>query len=315
MKFLMNMPLTDFVLSEYTKSELIDMCKAYKCDGYEVIWCDEKYKFDFPEEKIKGWHLSFYSDWVDFWKNDEKALAKKFGSKQNYIDFFGCKSKEHIINKYKEDLNRAKNAKAEYVVFHVSDVSVEETYTYKWKHTDEEVIDCAIEVINEILKDGNYDFYFLVENLHWSGFTFTNPQITKRLLDGISYKNKGIMLDIGHLMCTSTKIKTLQEAVSYIKIQLENHNDIIGHIKGIHLHQSLSGEYVSKNCNKSDDFIQKNLPKEYAQRFSVSYNHILNIDTHNAFTDENIAEIIKMISPEFVVHELSASNKKEKNEY
>ena len=32
---------------------------------------------------------------------------------------------------------------ARYVVFHVSDVSVEEGFTYHWRHTHEEVIDAA----------------------------------------------------------------------------------------------------------------------------------------------------------------------------
>ena len=40
---------------------------------------------------------------------------------------------------------------AEYVVFHVSDVSMEECFTYRFSHTNNQVIDAALELINELL--------------------------------------------------------------------------------------------------------------------------------------------------------------------
>lgn len=40
------------------------------------------------------------------------------------------------------------------------------------------------------------DMALLVENQWWSGFTFCDPAMTRRLLDGIAYDNVGIMLNI-----------------------------------------------------------------------------------------------------------------------
>lgn len=77
------------------------------------------------------------------------------------------------------------------MVFHVSDVSIEEGYTYHWLHTNQEVIDAAVEVINLILGTETWPFEFLVENQWWPGFTFTEPEETVRLLEGIRLQGKG----------------------------------------------------------------------------------------------------------------------------
>lgn len=86
---------------------------------------------------------------------------------------------------------------AAYVVFHVTDVSVEENYTYRWLHTNEEIIDAAAELINLLLGDAEWPFAFLVENQWWPGFTLTEPENTSCLLEGIRYPRKGILLDTG----------------------------------------------------------------------------------------------------------------------
>ncbi len=49
-----------------------------------------------------------------------------------------------------------------------------------------------------------------------AGFTFTEPELTRRLLDGIRAERKGIMLDIGHLMNCDTSLRTLEEGADYV---------------------------------------------------------------------------------------------------
>ena len=154
-----------------------------------------------PQALHVGYHLTFYPDWLDFWRGDRAALTEKFGSEEVWRSFYGGpEGRETLLRLYREDLDRAVTWGARYVVFHVSDVSVEEGFTYHWRHTHEEVIDAAAEVINLLLGDRAWPFDFLVENQWWPGFTFTEPELTRRLLDGIRAERKGIMLDIGHLM-------------------------------------------------------------------------------------------------------------------
>ena len=64
---------------------------------------------------------------------------------------------------------------AKYLVFHVSDVSIEEGYTYRWRHTLEEVVDGAAEVINVLFKGAEDGPDLLLENLWWPGLTRPPP--------------------------------------------------------------------------------------------------------------------------------------------
>ena len=222
MDTLMSLPMTASVLTEY--GDLEEACRSCGCDGLEVVWGGEELPCTVPQALHVGYHLTFYPDWLDFWRGDRAALTEKFGSEEVWRSFYGGpEGRETLLRLYREDLDRAVTWGARYVVFHVSDVSVEEGFTYHWRHTHEEVIDAAAEVINLLLGDRAWPFDFLVENQWWPGFTFTEPELTRRLLDGIRAERKGIMLDIGHLMNCDTSLRTLEEGADYVHRMLDRH--------------------------------------------------------------------------------------------
>ena len=184
MDTLMSLPMTASVLTEY--GDLEEACRSCGCDGLEGVWGGEELPCTVPQALHVGYHLTFYPDWLDFWRGDRAALTEKFGSEEVWRSFYGGpEGRETLLRLYREDLDRAVTWGARYVVFHVSDVSVEEGFTYHWRHTHEEVIDAAAAVINLLLGDRAWPFDFLVENQWWPGFTFTEPELTRRLLDGI----------------------------------------------------------------------------------------------------------------------------------
>ncbi|QIB70743.1 TIM barrel protein [Aminipila butyrica] len=305
---LINMPLVDEVLKEYQDSnQLEEVCRRYGCQGIEAIWGGEDCEFSLDRKLIRGWHLAFFCDWVDLWNNNEIQLMHKFKSKKSWEMFYGGPNREALIKLLSEDLDRAQQSGAEYVVFHVSDVSVEEVYTYQWLHSDEEVVDRTAELINLLMDGKKYTFKLLLENLHWAGFTFTKPDITKRMLKNIHYQNKGIMLDLGHLMCTNLELQSQEEAIDYIHKMLDEHGILCRYIKGVHLHQSVSGEYTKEHL-----CIVPKLPEDYLEKFAVSYQHILNIDTHQPVTHPGIQSLIERIAPEYLVHELASSGRADK---
>ena len=163
MKTSINFPLYQGCLAEYgTFDELLSACRALGCDGIEVIWGDTPCE-PLPD-RVLGYHLTFWPDWLDFWLGDEAALLRKFGTRAAWEAHYGVAGRKDMLAQYRQDLERAEQLGAEYVVFHVSDVSIEEGYTYRWFHTDEEVIDAACELINELTADRPQSFAFLVEN-------------------------------------------------------------------------------------------------------------------------------------------------------
>lgn len=302
MKELMSLPLDGKTLREY--EDLCAACEAAGCDGLEMIWGGEPIPEGIPARVRIGYHLAFYPDWLDFWRQDTAALRRKFGGDSVWQGFYGGDTRARLLAFFEEDMDRAQALGAEYVVFHVSDVSIEEGYTYEWLHTDEEVIDAAIAVLNALLKNRAPTFRLLVENQWWPGFTFTKPALTARLLDGISYPKKGIMLDTGHLMnCSHIDEET--EGIRYIHEMLDAHGALCEEIYGVHFHQSLSGSYVRENTGA----LPKRLAADYYTRYAESYSHILQIDRHQPWTDKAARTLIERIAPEYLVHELSAKNR------
>ena len=279
--------------------------KALGLDGIEAIVDPDDLADECPDALIAGYHMVFYPDWVDFWRQDEKKLLAKFQSWDEIKSVYRGTKPEDLMVQFKEDLAYGIKRHTPYMVFHVSDVSLKESYTYRWLHTNKEVLDAAIEFINELLKGVEPSFDFLIENLWWPGFTFTEPAETEYILSRIDYPRKGIMLDTGHLMSTNTWLQNQKEAIRYILIKIKKHGELAKAIRGMHFHQSLSGAYVWKHTGAvPDDF-----PVDYFEAFAYNYPHVEAIDRHRPWTEPDCVKIIDAVEPLYLTHELSDGHK------
>ena len=82
MKKLISLAAAQSILCEYGNMKgLEDSCRALGCDGYELIWGGEELPADLPADLTYGYHLTFFPDWLDFWRGDEAALKEKYGEK------------------------------------------------------------------------------------------------------------------------------------------------------------------------------------------------------------------------------------------
>lgn len=304
MKETMSLAMNADILSEYgNQAGLRAELDALGLQGIEGVWAMEPIPTDFLQNFVIGYHLTFFSDWLDLYQENHGALREKFGNLDTAREFYGGLGPDYLLRFYREDLERAKALGAKYIVFHVSDVSIEEGYTYCWRHTSEEVIDASADVANALLSSQHGEFDFLMENLWWSGFTMTVPALTERMLDAVKYPGKGIMLDTGHLMNTNPDLATEQDGVAYIHQMLDAHGSLCKYIRGIHLHQSLSGAYVREHVGA----VPAELPGDCFERFGFSYGHILQIDRHQPWTIPEASSIVGRIQPDYLTHELSAS--------
>ena len=303
MKQLLSMPLGPDTHKVYP--DLKAACEEAGCDGLEMMWSGLDIPEDVPEEVRVGYHLAYYPTWMDFWTGNRVGLLREFGSEEVWIGYYGGSRPERLIQYFREDLDRAEALDARYVVFHVAEVTLAEHYTYQWRHSHEEVIDMAAELLNQVLRGRNTDLLLLVENQWLPGFTFTDPGLTHRMLDAIEYPNKGIMLDIGHLMNCNPVLKTEEEGAAYVQNMLDIHGELCRYIRGIHLHQSLSGDYVRVHAGPG--CIPPDWPENYYDRLSGAYGHLYQIDRHQPWHSETIRPVLERIAPEYVTHELRNS--------
>ncbi len=134
--------------------------------------------------------------------------------------------------------------------------------------------------------------------------------MTKRLIDGVNYAKKGLMLDTGHLMNTNQELKTSKEALQYIRTVMNENSSVKDYIKGIHLHQSLSGENAKRMRNS-----KISLKQDYWERMYQLYEYIFQLDEHKPFVCEGVKEFIKEINPQYITYELITRNREEHEAY
>jgi endogenous inhibitor of DNA gyrase (YacG/DUF329 family) len=131
----------------------------------------------------------------------------------------------------------------------------------------------------------------------------TEPELTRKLLESVAYPRTGVMLDVGHLLNLNTALRSLDEGVDYIHSVLDLYGDL-SFIKGIHLQQSLSGEYAENLMAHPPT-----MTGSYEERFSAAVPHLFNIDNHRPFCSERINEIIERVAPEYLVFEQMSSDR------
>lgn len=318
----MNFPVYSGMLNWFEDSKAIEeYSQQGGLNGLEVILAGESDQGKILPHMVNGVHLFFHIFWMDFWKGDFTRLDEEFDSREQWVEFYGGMDQKAYLDPFRKDLEYAEKIGAKYVVFHVSEVTLRESFIYRYKYSDREVIDAAIEVINTLLSEKEYSFDFLVENLWWSGLTMTNPALTRRLYQGIQYEKKGIMLDIGHYMNTNSRLRTPEDAVAYVHRMLDKHEKagipITEWIKGTHLQMSLGGKYKmkqkrewnnGKNRLNFDDIAFYDL-------YRIAYQHAENLDLHQPFLGEGVKELMQRINPYYVTFEFRLKSKEDYQQY
>lgn len=312
MKLLTNFPVYEGSLERYGGSDALARdCAELGLDGLEIVWGEDDFVAEQPPvDLVVGYHMLFFSTWVDFWQGNQRALLAEFGTWDAVKRCYDAETRGELVARFRKDLRRAIGLGAEYVVFHASDVLMHECFTYEFSHTDSQVCDCACELVNELFDGVSSDIVLLVENQWWPGLTFCDPAMTKRLLDGIEYSNIGIMLDTGHLLNTNTSLRSQAQAARYIRDCYDAHGPLRDYVRGLHLHQSLSGAYVERMRG----IIPADFTGSYEERFATNYRHVLQIDRHDPWSDPAIAELVHHIGPTWVNNELPGKSRRQKLE-
>ena len=280
---------------------LKNFLKQHNLDGLEIMFCDTWNERLHPTEVVQGVHLRFWPTWLDFWRGDKKELLKQFGSEDKIIACYGGLSREAWLAIYRANIRAAVRTGAKYLVFHVSHARIPEIFSWQFSATDSEVIEATIELVNELVAEIPPEIALLFENLWWPGLTLKKPKLVAKLLENVKHPNVGIMLDTGHLMNTNQELTSEAEGVDYILNILKALGDYQHFVRGVHLHKSLSGEYVKQSWRR----------KIEQPDMTEIMNHVLKIDQHQPFATSNVQRLIDYIKPDFLVHEFMYSSMEE----
>jgi sugar phosphate isomerase/epimerase len=289
--------------------DLKQFYRGHGMDGIELYEAGTDEAGLFAADDTIGAHLRYFHDWLGLWRGDTKAVLAEYGTQEMVEMIFGGFSRDAMIGTMRKNLDFARRYSPEYAVFHVSNVTLDQCVTRKAPYADDEVVEAAIEVLNALFHGSNDTFILLMENLWWTGLKMDKPELTRRLLEGVEYPRKGIMLDLGHLLHTNTALRTLDEGVDYIHSILDLYDDL-SFIRGIHLNQTLSGEYAER--------IMRNPLKvegSYYDKVMALQYHVYEIDNHKPFLSKRLGTILNRINPDYLVLEFISSSREEHSRF
>ncbi len=306
MRQLMNITGYSDDVERYTCAEDLDnFLRSCGLDGVELMDSGEPCLPIFRPQRVYGVHLPCYSTWMPLWLGEEEKLLAEFGSEEAYRAFYGGGTRAALVEALGRSLDMAGRWQPEYLVLHVSECYMADSMLRRRSYSDEAVIDAMIDLVNQAVDRMPGTPWLLFENLWYDGLTMERPEITERLLSGVRYPKTGIMLDLGHLMHTNMDLRSPEEAVDYFHTVLDRYEDL-SIIHGVHLHQSLSGEFYRH-------LMATWQPTEgdYYRRMGEVMENIFRIDTHRPFLSPRIGEILRRIAPDYLTIELISRSRKE----
>lgn len=263
-----------------------------------------------PKELIKGVHLSFYPMWLDFWRGNDEKLRKLFKNEEEIYKYYKGNDKACLIESYKEQYARAKQIGAKYMVFHISHVLPEDSFTYEFEYTDKEVMEATLELVNAAFTDKEGEGPLLLfENLWWPGLNYKDPKLTKWFIEQVNYSNKGYLVDVSHLILNNNKIGTEKEAYNYIHQTICALEDTRKWIKGVHLNKTLPKHYMKRDHRYLLDRYRGT--KDSFQKLNILKRHIKSLDPHMPFDHPLAKSIIELLHPEYCVFETAPETRYE----
>ena len=286
-------------------ADLENYLREYGLDGVELMDFGGEMPAILRPDHVRGVHLPCQSCWMPLWTGDEEKLKAEFGDRETWRQVFGGDTREALVHSLGDSLDTAARWNPEYLVLHVSECSMADSMQGTHSYSDEDVIDAAAELVNAAEPHIHGTPWLLFENLWYDGLTMERPEITERLLSLVHYPKTGIMLDVGHLMHTNLALRTEEEAVDYFHTVLDRFDDLTP-IRGIHLHQTLSGKF----CQKLRE-TWKPAEGDYYRRMESILGNIFQIDAHRPFLSPRIGEILRRIRPDYLTLELISRDREE----
>jgi hypothetical protein len=125
----------------------------------------------------------------------------------------------------------------------------------------------------------------------------------------LNFSNWGLCLDTGHLMNLLGNCREEREGIDRVLRVIGKYpRDMMDKIDLVHLHMSLSGDYQDECIRHPKGFTAS----DDSGMISEAYEHACRIDQHRPFTDVLCTEIVRILGPKYVTHEISAPSAPER---
>lgn len=283
------------------EQQLSSFLQEMQLDGVEMMVYDSSIDNSSYSGHVVGAHLQYWPCWLPLYERNEEQLNKLYLTKEVRQSYYGALTYEGWLDNIRANIRAALKLEPEYLVWHVADSTIAEAFSFKFRHSNREVLAATATMLKEIIGEIPSKVKLLLENLWWPGLTLTEPQEVEWFLDQLADYNVGLMLDTGHLLNTDLTANTEAEAIEVLLAKVKGLGYLKKQIQGLHLNLSLSAAY-RRNCRK---YCGENFTSEQIME------HIRAIDQHRCFSDPGLARLRELIEPKYINHELYFNNRAE----
>lgn len=266
-----------------------------RCDGLETLTSHEAMDPVYHRHTVSV-HLPFATDWLAAWEGRAYEMSEYYSKYYMY-----GRDRDEVMATIRNMIEMAAPAHPEHGVIHASNVDLTELRKRSYSLDSNRVLRTFCEMMNASVADfpgGEPPFKLAFENLWWPGLRLQSDSDYRLLEKHLEFENWGICLDTGHLMNT-LPVYTEQDGIEALLRIFDGYSqDLIDSIGGVHFHYSASGRYRET----FEEAVHTDGPiNEY---IAGSYHHISTLDQHLPFSDPRCKELIDILQPDLVIHEL-----------
>lgn len=265
------------------------------CDGLELLTAyspvDPMYR-----EYTETVHIPYATDWLAAWEgrpydmDDETSLYVMYG-----------RDRGSVISNLSSAIEHAASLSPAHGVLHATNIDLPEVFKHGYSRDSKYVLGEFCELVNTVvgaMPGAEPPFRLLFENLWWPGLRLVDESDFRYLDRHIEFEGWGICLDTGHLMNCLPGIDTEADGIEALRDIFQGYSrDLVDSVLSVHFHHSASGAYRAS-------FEERDMDCDPSEFYRLAYPHIASIDQHLPFSDPACAELIDILSPNYVVHEM-----------
>lgn len=273
--------------------------RAEGLDGIGLVLGKGAGKVPVPPGLVKTVHLPIRPGWTRAWKGTIPAGCDPATIAAHY----GAATPEQLMEKFRHNLLRAAASNAAYAVVHAS--HNEPGDPGPQADGSREILAAAASFANALAsrspgKEPPVTLAF--ENLWSCGLTFLSREDAEYFQDRLTFDNWIFLLDTGHLM-NALQARSEREGIRDVVRTIGRlPSGTRRRIRAVHFHCSTSGEYQQAQVPFA---VHPGMAQQEMAR--ALSDHRRKIDEHRPFSDPACKKIVRMLNPDFLVHEFVAN--------
>lgn len=267
------------------------------CDGLELLT-----SYDPPDKRFSelspAVHLPYAPNWLAAWEDRPEDMPEL-----DSLYYMYGRSRGELLSNVRRAIDMAALAEPAYGVFHAGNVDTGEIFHRTYSRPDSYVLREFCEMVNEAVSEypgGEPPFPLLFENLWWPGLRLTDDSGYRYIRDHTEFENWGICLDTGHLMSCLPTVSEEDGIDRLLRIFDGYCGDLIESVMDVHFHWSASYDYRTS-------FEEREMDRPASEFVADANSHVLMIDRHMPYSSSRCVDLLEVLRPDYVAHEMPGS--------